>query len=111
MRSRTAITLWKSLVRPKLEYACEVWNGQVPATLIKDAESVQLRFIRGVLGLHDNGSGVSNEITRAEVGCESLQSRWDKLQLGYWRRIFTSPPNRLLRVVVGFRRDEWAAHG
>ena len=24
MRPRTAITLWKSLVRPKLEYACEV---------------------------------------------------------------------------------------
>jgi hypothetical protein len=111
MRPRTAITLWKSLVRPKLEYACEVWNGQVPANLIKDAESVQLRFIRGVIGLHDNGSGVSNETIRAEVGCESLQSRWDKLQLGYWRRIFTSPPDRLLRVVVGFRRDEWTAHG
>ena len=39
------------------------------------------------------------------------ESRWDKLQLGYWRRIFNSPPGRLLRVVVGFRRDEWAAQG
>ena len=63
------------MVRPKLEYVSEVWNGQVPATLVKEAESVQLRFIRGVIGLHDKGSGVSNEVTRAEVGCESLQSR------------------------------------
>ena len=47
----------------------------MPATLVKEAESVQLRFIRGVIGLHDSdkGSGVSDEITRAEVGCELLR--------------------------------------
>ena len=100
MRPRTGITLWKSLIRPKLEYACEIWNGQVSAARVARAEAVQLRFIRGMLGLHDKGSGVSNEVVRAEVGCESLQCRWDKLQLGYWRRIYHSPPNRLLRVVA-----------
>ena len=111
MRPRTGITLWKSLIRPKLEYACEVWNGQVSATRVAKAEAVQLRFIRGMLGLLDKGSGVSNEVVRAEVGCESLQCRWDKLQLGYWRRIYTSPPDRLLRVVTEFRRREWVASG
>ena len=109
MRPRTGITLWKSLIRPKLEYACEIWNGQVSAARVARAEAVQLRFIRGMLGLHDKGSGVSNEVVRAEVGCESLQCRWDKLQLGYWQRIYHSPPNRLLRVVAEFRRREWVA--
>ena len=73
MRPRTGITLWKSLIRPKLEYACEIWNGQVSAARVARAEAVQLRFIHGMLGLHDKGSGVSNEVVRAEVGCESLQ--------------------------------------
>ena len=26
----TAVTLWQSLVRPLLEYACEIWSGQCP---------------------------------------------------------------------------------
>ena len=109
MRSRTALTLWQSLVRPTLEYASEIWSDQIPRYLMQKAEAVQLKFLRVSMGLHKNGSGVANEVIRAEAGCERLQDRWAKLRLGYWRRVFVAPNGRLLRDIVEFRRHEWIA--
>ena len=106
LRPRTAVTLWQALVRPILEYASELWSGQIPGYLVDQAEKVQMTFLRGTLGLHGNGSGVSDEMVRAEAGCERLQDRWAKLRLGYWRRIFISPHNRLLRIVAQYRNRE-----
>ena len=111
MRPRTAITLWQSLVRPLLEYSSELWSGQCPAELATAAETVQCTFLRGTLGLHSNGSGVSDDVLRAEVGCERLEDRWAKLKLGYWRRIFDTEPDRLLRVVATFRHREHVRSG
>jgi hypothetical protein len=107
MRPRTAVTLWQSLVRPILEYASEIWSGQIPQYLIQKAEALQMKFLRGTMGLHKNGSGVADGALRAEVGCERLQDRWSKLRLGYWRRIFKAPRGRLLRDLAEFRRQEW----
>jgi hypothetical protein len=104
MRPRTAVTLWQSLVRPIIEYASEIWSGQIPRYLVQKAEAVQLKFLRVALGLHKGGSGVANEVVRAETGCERLQDRWTKLRLGYWRRVFVAPNGRLLRDIVEFRR-------
>ena len=59
---------------------------------MEKAERVQMKFLRGAVGLHKKGSGVADEVLRAEVGCERLEDRWSKLRLGYWRRIFTAPP-------------------
>ena len=111
MRSRTAVTLWQSLVRPLLEYASELWGGQMKQAQVEEAETVQMTFLRGTLGLHANGSGVANEVVRAEVGCERLQDRWAKLKLGYWKRLFSAPAGRLLRVVAEFRWREHAHSG
>jgi hypothetical protein len=110
-RPRTAATLWQSMVRPVLEYASEIWAGQVPKYAMEAAERVQMSFLRGTLGLHANGSGVSDEAVRAETGSEPLASRWDKLQLGYWRRVFDAPRNRILRRLADFRHQERAAGG
>jgi hypothetical protein len=109
MRSRTAIVLWQAMVRPILEYASELWSGQIPAYLAKEAEEVQTVFLRGTLGLHANGGGVSNDVVRAEAGCEALADRWAKLKLGYWRRLFVASPDRLLLLVAKFRHAELAA--
>ena len=111
IRPRTAVTLWQALVRPLLEYACEIWAGQTTATLTKEVESVQTTFLRGVLGLHANGSGVADDTLRAEAGCERIQDRWTKLTLGYWRRIFSAPDGRLLRVVAEARHVEHTRSG
>jgi len=109
MRPRTAVTLWQSLVRPLLEYACELWSGQLPEYLVQEAEQVQMVFLRGTLGLHSNGSGVSDDAIRAETGCERLRDRWTKLRMGYWRRVFTAKEGRLLRTVAEFRHKECLA--
>ena len=106
MRSRTALTLWQAIVRPLLEYASELWSGQVPDYLVQSAEAVQMTFLRGTLGLHGNGSGVADEVIRAEAGCERLQDRWMKLKLGFWRHLFAAKPGRLLRVVAEHRHRE-----
>ena len=105
-RPRTAVTLWQAMVRPVLEYASEIWGGQVPEYAMNAAEGVQMSFLRGTLGLHSKGNGVPDEVVRAEAGVEPLRARWAKLQLGYWRRIFTAPRDRLLRVVASFRHRE-----
>jgi hypothetical protein len=95
MKPRTAVTLWQSLVRPILEYASEIWSGQIPKYLEQKAEAVQLKFLRGTLGLH--------EVLRAEADCERLCDRWMKL------RVFAAPQGKLLRDLLDFRRREWDA--
>jgi hypothetical protein len=113
MRPRTAVTLWKSLVRPILEYACELWDEHASITQEQQekVERVQMTFLRGTLGLHANGSGAANEAVRAELGCELLRDRRLKLKLGYWRRLFVAQPNRLLRKVAEFRWAERSGAG
>lgn len=111
IRPRTAATLWNSIVRPLLEYAAELWGGAVTKAQEQSAELVQMTFLKGVLGLHKNGGGVSNHVIRAEIGAELISARWKKLQLGYWRRIFAAPRERLLRVLVTFRHRERTAEG
>ena len=113
MRPRTATTLWKSLVRPLLEYASELWEGHASVTQDQRAEleRTQMTFLRGTLGLHSNGSGVADEVVRAELGCERLCDRRLKLKLGYWRRLFVARPNRLLRKIATFRWAERTSAG
>jgi hypothetical protein len=84
MRTRSACTLWRALVRPKLEYAAELWGGDLTQVQAKAMEKIQTDFCRSVLGLH-GVQRVSSDFLRAELGLERLQSRWAKLRMGYWR--------------------------
>ena len=38
IRPRSAATLWKAMVRPVLEYAAELWAGEVPEKLVVKAK-------------------------------------------------------------------------
>ena len=51
------------MVRPIIEYVSEIWCGQVPAYLVDEAEAMQLKFLKGTLGLHFMGGGISSEVT------------------------------------------------
>ena len=102
IRPRSAATLWKAMVRPVLEYGSELWAGEIPSALANKAEEIQTDFARAVLGLQGQW-GVPNVLVRAELGLEKLESRWEKLRLGYWRRIQVAEPSRALAVVARAR--------
>jgi hypothetical protein len=50
-------------------------------------------------------------MTRCEPRAERLEDRWAKLKMGYWRRLFSAKPERLLRVVAAFRHQELVRSG
>jgi len=112
LRPRAAAALWKAIVRPVLEYAAEIWAGDIGAREARAAEKVQTDFARSMLGLVGCQS-VSNDALRAEMGMEKLELRWAKLQLGYWRRIHVASPERALVAVADLRRKHllWALPG
>ena len=97
--------MWKALVRPVLEYAAELWAGDIPQKLVKEAEKVQTDFARMVLGLKGKW-GVSSDFVRAELGLEKLESRWEKLRLGYWRKIQSAKPERILSIIARLREQQ-----
>jgi hypothetical protein len=115
MRPRTCMTLWMSLIRPVLEYASEIWSGQISRALEEEAERIQTSFIRTILGIQRKGGGSTDDSIRAEVGAEKLEHRWAKLKLGYWKRVFApdanTPSDRLLHVVAKLRKDEYETSG
>jgi hypothetical protein len=107
MRARSACTLWRALVRPKLEYAAELWGGDLTQAQAREMEKIQTDFCRTVLGIH-GVQRVANDVVRAELGMERLQARWAKLRLGYWRRIQEATPDRMLHRLAGLRREQLA---
>jgi len=74
IRPRSAATLWKAIVRPILEYASELWCGEIPQALAQKAEAVQTNFARAIMGLQGQRA-LTNTFIRAELGLERLASR------------------------------------
>ena len=112
IRPGSAATLWKAMVRPVLEYAAELWAGDIPVGLVKKAETLQTDFARAVLGLQGQRA-VSNDFVRSELGLEELGSRWEKLRLGYWRRLSVADRSRALSAAARVRmwQVKWGGVG
>ena len=80
-------------------YSAEIWAGDIPHKQAARAENVQTNFARAMLGLVGCQS-ISNDAIRAEMGMEKLSSRWEKLRLGYWRRLNVASGERTLVAVA-----------
>jgi hypothetical protein len=106
---RTAAALWRAIVRPVLEYAAELWAGDIPSSLTNRAEAIQTDFAKSILGLVGCQS-IPNDFLRCELGMEKLSSRWEKLRLGYWRRLHMADHNTTLYAMVAMRKwqVDWA---
>jgi hypothetical protein len=92
---RPMTTLWKATVRPILEYACEIWGDELPNLLRSRLEAVQNDFARRVLKV-PFASHAHTDALRAELGLETLSSRWTKMRVLYWHRLLNLPPERSL---------------
>ena len=105
LRPRSAATMWKALVRPMLEYAAELWAGEISKERAGKVEKIQTDFARAILGL-TGVYGVPNVLVRAELGLEKLESRREKLRLGYWRRIQVASRERTFYKIAALRRRQ-----
>jgi hypothetical protein len=103
IRPRSAMTLWKAQIRPILEYAAELWAGEVSKELITKVEKIQTDFAKAVLGLTGQRA-VSGDFVRSELGLDTIAARAEKLRLGYWRRLNVAKQDRALAVVANLRR-------
>jgi hypothetical protein len=82
--SRVRLLAYKTLCRPLLEYACEVWDP-ASKTLTLALESVQNRAVRFIFKL--KGREVSISETRRSGGLQSLKRRRQELRIKLFLKI------------------------
>ena len=83
--STTMLTLFKSIVLPILEYACQLWNPK-SLQLVKKLEKVQRSFTKHITGMFD----LSYEARLRQLNLYSLQRRRDRYQIIYIWKIIES---------------------
>src|SRR6185437_15630711 len=84
--------LWRTLVRPILEYACEVWaSGKWP-----EAERIQLEAGRKLLGVRAMTTG---EAVRGELGWWTLRGRRDLCRLRLFAKLSRMGEDKLMKKV------------
>jgi hypothetical protein len=108
MRPRTAMLMWTAMVRPTLEYACELWSHGITASQEEKLEAMQVKFLKKILQLP---SGTASVFVRVENGVERMRARWDKLTIGFLQRVTLAERGRLSRVAVDIllkKKDQWA---
>jgi hypothetical protein len=93
LRPASAVQLWMSMGRPLLEYACELWEGELSATVVNQLESVQTNFLRSITGASPSAPASA---LRRELGVQSLTTRRERLKIQYWLRMTNTESGRLL---------------
>ena len=108
LRPSTVVGQWKAQCRPRLEYACQLWQGGISRTLVDLLEATQSEFHRAVLAMKDNPAACG---VRSDLGSDALIGRRQWLQLGYWRKLCTEPIDRVLTKVFHRRHAQVLAGG
>ena len=94
LRATTAIKIYKTLVRPLIDYAAQVlhFNKQTMAALEKE----QIQFIKRALGLEIYTSSGAALIVS---GIIKIEARVAQLKLKYWNRI-KAKPNEIIQSIL-----------
>ena len=72
--------VYKAMVRPLIEYCAEVWS----VAAWKEAERLQSTMVKRILRV---STRCSSTIVRGELGWISIDARWQKARINYWRKI------------------------
>lgn len=110
LRPRSALTIWKALVRPILEYAAELFANDIPDLLSNKIEEIQTSFAKSILGL-SHYRGIASDFIRSETGLEILKARREKLRLSYWRKLIAAEPTSILGSIANWRKQQVDAEG
>lgn len=78
----------------------------------EEAEKVQRRMGRRILGLREN---VNNEVVYGELGWWTLRTRRDLLRLRYWGKLLAMKETRLTKIIYEWERKQnvphsWCSH-
>jgi hypothetical protein len=103
LRPRDSVKLFCSLVRPLLDYACEIWGPEIKAPVWDTLEAVQNQFCRATTGTPPSTPA---PFLCSELGLPSLSARRDMLQLQYWGRLCGLSNTRLVRQLMIARHKE-----
>jgi exonuclease III len=104
-----AVQLWKTLIRPCLEYGCEIWGD----TEWKEAEQLQRLAAKRILHCSSN---TTNEAVLGELGWWSMRARFDLLRLRFWGKVVNMPLESVVKRVynesaAAFEMDyKWLFH-
>lgn len=82
----TMLGLWKTLIRPKLEYGIAIWGPSLPIKLIQKLDTLQASFIKRLFNLPSS----SARILHYECGLPSFLERCAWICIRYWNKIMTS---------------------
>jgi hypothetical protein len=103
LRITTAVHLFKTLVRPVLEYGNAIWGAMCSQSDLKRLEQVQKSFGRRVLRLQNQ---VSSEFVRRELGLESMQERVTLATMRFFGKLSVMPDSRLAGFVFRKRCEQ-----
>ena len=102
------IRQYNGVCRPLMEYACELWEGEISQSKVDQLEAVQSDFLRSVASLKGTPSAVG---LRTEFSVPTLQSRRMILKLGYWRKLCFAEHSRLFSLVFRRRHEQVLSGG
>jgi len=94
LRPLTAVRLFKSIVRPVLEFGAQF--ASFSKTQMCKLENFQYTALRTLFGL---SRSVSRPMVRTFAGIQSLRSRYKILKLNYFERICSLPSNSIIRRI------------
>jgi hypothetical protein len=86
------VQAYTTLVRPLLEYCCEVWS----TSHWKDAERLQCSMAKRILACPIQ---TSSEAVRGELGLQCLEARHQQARVGFWLKLMAMPLDAPVRLV------------
>ena len=85
------VNVWKTLVRPVLEYGAVVMGD----VIWPEAEQIQRRMGKMILRCSEK---MTNEVVLGELGWWSMKGRRDMMRLLFWRKIVCMSQSRLVHL-------------
>jgi hypothetical protein len=92
-----AVKGWEVLVRPVLEYGCEIWGGG----RWEEVERLQNALGRRILGV---SRMTSRAAVRGELGWWRMEARRDLARLRFWGKLVLMDESRIVKRIYKERR-------